>query len=246
MSESASAGYLNLAMDMRVAPFDDILVRKALQAATDREAILQAAQFGKGGIAYDHPIPPSDPQFWDGSQEAVPPYDVDRAKALLEKAGYPDGLDLTLHTSTGGGTMEEMAVAFKESAAPAGIRVTIHRDPEENYWTDVWLVKPFTTVSWGGRTPDEALSVVYKSDAKWNESRYNNPRVDELIVNARSQAYLADRRESYGEIQRILIDEVPRIVPVFRPIFQGLRLDVRDCEANQKAKLNLFKCWLDE
>ena len=244
VSESASASYLNLAMDMRVEPFDDILVRKALQAATDREAILQAAQFGKGGIAYDHPIPVSDPHFWEGSQEAVPPYDVERAKALLEEAGYPDGLDLTLHTSTSGGTMVEMAVAFKESAAPAGIRVKIQREPEDAFWSDVWMVKPFTTVWWDGRTPDEAFSVVYKSDAIWNESRYSNPRVDELIVNARS---LADRRESYGEIQRILIDEVPRIIPVFRPIFQGLRHNVRGCEANQKAaELLAFRCWLDD
>ena len=132
--------------------------------------------------------------------------------------------------------MVEMAVAFKESAAPAGIRVNIQREPEENYWTDVWMVEPFTTVSWGGRSTDEALSVVYKSDAQWNESRYNNPRVDELIVKARSQADAEDRRESYAEIQRILIDEVPRIVPVFGPEFQGLRLNVRDCEANQKSR----------
>ena len=246
VSQSASASYLNLAMDMRVEPFDNILVRKALQAATDREAILQAAQFGKGRVAYDHPIPPSDEHFWEGSQEAIPPYDVERAKALLAKAGFPDGLDLTLYTSTSGGTMVEMAVAFKESAAPAGIRVEIQRVPEDAFWSDVWMVKPFTTVWWDGRTPDEVLSIVYKSDAIWNESRYNNPHVDGLIVKARSQADLADRRESYGEIQRILIDEVPRIIPVFRPIFQGLRLNIRGCEANQKAaELLAFRCWLD-
>jgi peptide/nickel transport system substrate-binding protein len=246
VSEAASAAYINLAMDMRVPPFDNILVRKALQAATDREAILRAAQFGKGEIAYDHPITPSDPHFWEGSQEAVAPYDVDRAKALLEEAGYPDGIDLTLHTSTSVATMVEMAVVFKDRAAPAGIRVSIQREPEENYWTDVWMVQPFTTVWWGGRAPDEALSVVYKSDAEWNESRYDNPRVDELIIKARSQADLADRRESYGEIQRILIDEVPRIIPVFGPIFRGLRLNVHDCEANQKSKLLLYRCWLDD
>ena len=247
VSESASASYLTLAMDMRVEPFDDILVRKALQAATNREAILQAAQLGKGGIAFDHPIPPSDEHFWEGSQDAVPPYDVERAKALLAEAGYPDGLDLTLYTSTSAGTVVEMAVAFKESAAPAGIRVKIQREPEDEFWSDVWMVKPFNTVWWEGRTPDEAFSVVYKSDAIWNESRYSNPRVDELIVNARSQADLADRRESYGEIQRILIDEVPRIIPVFRPIFQGLRHNVRGCEATQKAaELLGFRCWLDD
>ena len=107
------------------------------------------------------------------------------------------------------------------------------------------MVKSFTTASWGGRPPDEALSVAYKSDAQWNESHYNNPRVDQLIIKARSQADLESRRETYREIQRILIDEVPRIIPVFRPIFQGLRLNVRNCDANQKSKLLLFRCWLD-
>ena len=64
---------------------------------------------------------------------------------------------------------------------------------------------------------------MYKSDAQWNESRYDNPRVGELIVRARSQVGLAARRESYAEIRRILIDEVPRIIPVFGPAFHGLR-----------------------
>ena len=138
-SESASAAYLNLAMDVTAPPFDNLLVRKALQAATDREAILEEAQFGKGGIAYDHPIPPSDPHFWEGSRDAIPPYDVEQAKALLAQTGYPDGIDLVLHTSTSIATMVEMAVVFREKAAPAGIRVEIQRDPEENYWTDVWM-----------------------------------------------------------------------------------------------------------
>ena len=86
----------------------------------------------------------------------------------------------------------------------------------------------------------------YKSDAEWNESRYYNPRVDELIIKVRSQADPSDRKEAYEEIQRTLIDEVPRIIPVFGPIFRGLRLNVRDCEANQKSKLLLYKCWLDD
>ena len=223
VSEAGSAAYLNLAMDMSVAPFDNILVRKALQAATDREAILEAAQFGKGEVAYDHPVPPSDPHFWEGSYDAIPSYDPELAISLLAQAGYPDGIDLTLFTSTTAAAMVEMAVAFKDGAAPAGIRVAIQRESEERYWSDVWMVEPFTTVTWGGRTPDEAFSVVYKSDAQWNESRYDNPRVDELIVKARSQVGLAARKESYAEIQRILIDEVPRIIPVFGPAFHGLR-----------------------
>ena len=114
-----------LEMDNSRPPFDNILVRKAMQAATDRETIGQAALLGLGSLGYDHSIPPDDPLF--ASQYAPPAYDPDFARSLLEQAGYPDGLDITLHTGDIGPGMIEMAVAYKESAAPAGIRVEVQR-----------------------------------------------------------------------------------------------------------------------
>jgi peptide/nickel transport system substrate-binding protein len=242
VSETASASYLNLAMDMRVEPWDNKLVRQAMQAATDRQAIRQAALLGKGVIARDHPIPPNDPHF--AAQYEAPPYDPERAKALLAEAGYPDGLEVTLHTASAGAPMVEMAVALKESAAPAGIQVNIERMPEDQYWASVWMTEPFTTAFWNGRTPDLALSIVYHSDAAWNESRYFNPVLDELIAKARSQTDLEARRQTYAEIQRILIDDVPRIIPVFQPFFLGLRNNVRGAEAHPNGWLFLHNAWL--
>jgi peptide/nickel transport system substrate-binding protein len=191
------------------APFDNVLVRKALQAATDREAIRQAALVGRGSIAMDHPIPPSDPHF---APECAPPsYDPDLARSLLAQAGHPDGIDVTLYTMDEQ-AMPALAVAFKEKAEPAGIRVNIQREPADAYWAKVWLVVPFTTVFWFGRPPDQALSIVYPSDASWNESYYKNPELDELIIRARGQADLEERKQTYKEIQCLLVDEVPRIV----------------------------------
>jgi peptide/nickel transport system substrate-binding protein len=213
-----------------VAPFDNVLVRKAIQAVTDREAIRQSALLGKGSVAYDHPIAPNDPHF--ASQYEPPAYDIELAKSLLEQAGYTDGIDLTLVTSPAGAPMVEMAVVMKERAAPAGIRINIKEVPEEEFWAKVWMQEPFTTVWWNGRPPDAALSVVYLSDASWNESRYQNPTIDQLIVKARGQRDLAERRATYGEIQRVLIEDVPRIVAVFKPNLIGVRTDVRGIEVH--------------
>ncbi len=240
--ETASASYLGIYMDMSVEPFDDVLVRRAIQAATDREAINQAALLGRGVIANDHPIPPNDPHF--ASQYAPPDYDPDLARSLLEQAGYPDGIDLSLYTSSAGAPMIEVAVAFKERAAPAGIRVDIQRMPEDVYWTAVWMQEPFATVFWNGRPPDQALSIVYASDANWNESSYNNPTIDQLIIQARGQEP-EERKATYGEIQRILIDEVPRTVVVFQPILFGVRTDVRGVQAHPMSWLILNDAWLD-
>ncbi len=241
--QTATAGYLNLAMDIRVPPFDNKLVRKAIQAATDRELIRQAALLGNGSIAYDHPIPPNDPHF---SSECAPPdYDIELAKSLLAEAGHPDGIDITLHTSTAGTGMVEMAVAFQEGAAAAGINVDIQQRPEDAYWADVWLQEAFVTVFWNGRPPDLALSIVYLSDASWNESKYMNPEFDALVAQARGQAELADRQETYGKIQCILVDDVPRIIPVFQPSINGVRDDVRGGEPHPRNWQPVSEIWLD-
>ena len=245
VSVAPSGGYLNLAMDVRVAPFDNVLVRKALQAVTDRQAILQAAQFGRGAIAYDHPITAGDPVF--NASCKPPAYDVELAKDLLKQAGYEDGLDLTLFTSSsGGGAMIPLATVMKEKAAPAGINIEIINTPETAYWSDVWLQEPFTTVWWGGRPPYEAFSVVYASGATWNESYWDSPEADSLLKDAQSQGNLDDQKETFGKLQCLVVDQVPRIIPVFRPVLLGMRKDVRDLEPMWDATLSLHRAWLDK
>ena len=239
-----SGSYMNIAMDVREAPFDNKLVRQAMQAATDRNAILQGAQFGIGSVAYDHPITPVDPVF---NESCKPPdYDPEFAKSLLAQAGYPDGIDVTLYTSTAGAAMVEMSTVFKERAAPAGINVNIEVTPEDGYWSDVWLQKPLTTVWWGGRPPFEAISVVYPTGAPWNEAYYSNPELDSLLEQALGEAELEAQKEIFGKIQCILVDEVPRIIPVFRPVSLGMRNNVEGLLPMWDATMILHTAYIDE
>ena len=243
VAQAAGGSYMNLAMDVRVPPFDNILVRKALQAATHRGAILQGAQSGLGGIAYDHPILPGDPVF---NPSCKPPdYNPALARALLEQAGYPDGINLTLYTASAGAPTVEMATVVKEGAAPAGFNIDIVVVPESTFWSDVWMMKPFTTSWWNGRPPYEAFNVVYWSGAAWNESFYNNPTVDQLLDRALGKEYLGDQKVTFGELQCLLIEEVPRIIPVFRPVLLGLHKDVRGVEPMWDATLSVQRAWLD-
>ena len=241
--KSTSFSYIGLPMPTQVAPFDNKLVRKAMQAATDRQAINQAALLGLGVIGRDHPIHPDHPVF--ASQYAPPDYDPDLAASLLEQAGYPDGIDVTLHTADIGTGTIELAVAYKERAAPAGIRVQIKRHPSEGWFDNVWNNDLFTVVNWFGRSPDQALSVQTHSGSAWNAPRYNNPMVDELIERARGQD-LEGQRESYGEIQRTLIDDVPRIVVAFTPWLYGARAEVKGVAPHPLGWPLVQDAWLDE
>jgi peptide/nickel transport system substrate-binding protein len=128
--------------------------------------------------------------------------------------------------------MVEMAVTLKETAAPAGIRITISRDPPDTYWDKVWMQEPFFMANWLGRDPDSALSIVGLSTAPWNEAQYRDPVVDTLILKARGQTDVAARRETYRELQKILAEQAPRIIPVFAPVFMGLRDNVQGVEAH--------------
>ena len=244
VAQAPSGKYMNLVMDVRQPPFDNILVRRALQAATDREAVLQGAQFGMGGVAYDHPVAEGSPVF---NPSCKPPdYDPELARALLAEAGYPNGIDLTLYTAAGSGApMLEMAEVFAERAAAAGINVSIVQTDFNGYWSDVWMVQSFTTAWWSGRSPYEAFNIVYRSDAVWNESYYVNPEIDLLLDQALREAGLEGQKRTFGELQCLAVEDVPRIIPVFQPVLLGLRDDVRGVEPMWDGSLSLHRAWLD-
>ena len=76
---------------------------------------------------------------------------------------------------------------------------------------------------WGPRpVPQLYLDFAYHSEGVWNESHYSNPRVDELIEIGRSSLDQAERTAAYKEIQQILLDEGPIIVPYFFAAFMVL------------------------
>ena len=239
----ASGSYLTVAMDVTVEPFNNKLVRQAMRYAVDRDAVNQVAFFGYGTIANDHPIPPTDPSY--NAALEIPPYDPQKARELLEEAGYPDGIDIELHTAERQG-MVDFAVAVKESAEAAGIRVNVIRDSEDIYWTDIWLKVPLMTVSWSGRAPLNAITVVYQSDAAWNESHYENAELDRLLKEAPAEFDEAKRNAMFARMQEILVDDAPRVIAGFQPVFFFTRDYVRGVEAHPFAYFYLHEAWLDK
>jgi peptide/nickel transport system substrate-binding protein len=194
-------------------PFDNNDVRLALKYAVDREALLKIALLGHGSITNDHPITPAY-RYYNGD---IPqrPYDVDKAKFHLKKAGLSQ-LNVDLSTSVAAHAAAiDISVAYKEQAAPAGININVVREPADAYWTNVWLKKPFIASDWGGRpTEDLMFSVAFKAGAPWNDSHFNNEKFEKLLLEARSELNEAKRKEMYGEMQRIVHEEGGYVVPI--------------------------------
>ena len=84
--EGLNVGYL--AYNTKVAPFDKVMVRKALNKAMNKQAIIDTVFQGAGKIA-KNPIPPT---IWSYNEATVDDsYDPAAAKKMLAEAGYPDG-----------------------------------------------------------------------------------------------------------------------------------------------------------
>ena len=238
-----TASYLNLVFDVREEPFNNKLVRRAFQLATDREKVNQACFFGYGVVANDHPIAPDDPLY--NADLEIPPYDPERAKELLADAGYPDGIDVDLHTMPRYG-QDNLAIAFQESAAPAGIRVNIIREPEDTYWGEVWMLVPFCTSNWGARTPLISIQVTCQTGAPWNESGMSNEELDNLLIQAEGEADEAKLKQIFARMQEILVDDASRIIPAFMPGAWFTRDYVMGIPPHPLWYLYLFEAWLDK
>ena len=198
-----------------VPPGNDPAVLEAMKRATDREAIFQIVQLGLGAVGRDSPIGPLYADYYDESTP-VPTRDPDAARGALADAGYPDGLTIDLYTPDTGGR-PDLAVVLKEQWAAAGITVNVIVEPESVYYGENhWMDEELGITGWGSRPyPQFYMNTMLTCDAAWNESRFCDAEFDALAQTAGTTLDEAERVAAYAEIQRILIERGPVIIPYF-------------------------------
>ncbi|MGB7322942.1 MAG: ABC transporter substrate-binding protein [Albidovulum sp.] len=202
------------AMDMRSGPFNDNNVRLALKYAIDRQEMVDKILSGYGSVGNDHPIGPSD-QFYAADLEQHA-YDPDKAKFYMKEAGLDSlTVDLSVADAAFVGAVDS-GVLYSETAAAAGITINVIREPNDGYWDNVWLKKPWCASYWGGRpTADQMFSTAYAPGAPWNETFFDNARFNELLLAARSEVDTEIRRGMYHEMQMICQKEGGTVTPMF-------------------------------
>jgi peptide/nickel transport system substrate-binding protein len=190
-------------------------VIQAFKLATDRDAIFQTVSLALGAVGRDSPIGPLFPDYYS-EETPIPARDPAQAKALLAEAGYPDGLTLDFHVPDSG-DRPDLAVVLKEQWAEAGINVNVIVEPESVYYGENgWLEVDLGVTGWGSRpTPQFYLDTMLVTGAIWNESKFSDSEFDALAQTAGTTADEAERAAAYKEIQRILIERGPIIVPYF-------------------------------
>ncbi len=190
-------------------------VVQALKLATDRQAIFETVTLGLGAVGRDSPIGPLFAAYYTEATP-IPERDPAQARALLAEAGFPDGLSLDFHVPDSG-DRPDLAVVLKEQWAEAGINVNVIVEPESVYYGENgWLEVDLGITGWASRpVPQFYLDVMLVSDAVWNESHFSDAEFDELARVAGTTLDEAERTRAYAEIQRILIERGPIIIPYF-------------------------------
>lgn len=216
-----SRTHYSMPMFSDIAPFKDLNVRLALKHAIDRKEFLDKVLHGYGQIGNDHPIGPA--FRYHASDIPQREYDPEKARFYLKQAGL-DSLSVDYHCADGAylGAVDG-GVLFQANAAKAGIKINVVKEPNDGYWSNVWLKKPFIASNWGSRANEDLiLSLGYLSNAAWNEGHFRNDKLDNLIILARSELDESKRKQMYHDVQVLISEEGGSIIPAFANLIQGL------------------------
>lgn len=219
-------------------PFNDVRVRQALALSIDRAAMVDFVAEGFGTAGNDTPL--NSAYHYYAAQSPKKP-DIAKAKALLVAAGYPNGLDVTLIASDRPPVRTQLAIALRQMAKPAGFRINVETMPHATYLDQVWKKGPFYIGFYNMQpTADAIFSLLYTSNASWNETRWNNAAFDKVVGEARATIDEKKRRALYAEAQKLMNAEVPSIIPVFFDLLAAQREWVQGYQLHPRGSVYRF------
>jgi len=230
-AELAAAGDLNivgvpvqssviyLEMNTTMPPFDDQRVREAMAYAIPYEEIMANAYYGRAMPMFGAKDATEYPPVWPTPSPFYT--DLEKAKALLVEAGYPDGFETELYYDISRGTIREpMAILMKEQFAKIGVEVTIQKVPGANWFAQMleksmpmviasfyaWLDWPEYHFYWhyhGG------------NNSVFNAANYTNDELDAVIDEARVTTDPEAYDALISEMIEIVMNDVPK-APIAR------------------------------
>jgi peptide/nickel transport system substrate-binding protein len=224
-------------MNLRDPILKEVRVRQALAYAIDRDPLIHYLWRDQGRPA-NSVLPP---QHWAYNGD-VPTYqhNPQKARELLDAAGYPakNGVrfHLTMKTSTEEST-RLLAAVLQQQLREVGIVLEVRSYEFATFFADVQKgAFQLYSLRWiGGNQDPDIFEYVFESSSippkRANRGFYSNPRVDELLAQARKEIDQEKRKQLYFEVQRILANDLPYInlwyfdnVIAYRPRVRGLKL----------------------
>ncbi|WP_309105092.1 ABC transporter substrate-binding protein [Microbacterium sp.] len=205
-------------------PFSDPKVREAVAWAVDRQAVVDAALGGVGAPLSGMPIPESSP-FYNEEQANHYEQDVDKAKALLAEAGYPDGFTARMLSSSQYSFHQDTAISVQNDLKAIGIELEMNL-PDWPTRLEVGAAGDYDIAVYGtvGVTNDPAFldQILTPAGAQNAPFGYNDPKVNELLAKGRTESDLEARKKIYDELGAYVLETAPIVGLGWRSQAYGL------------------------
>jgi peptide/nickel transport system substrate-binding protein len=204
-------------MNEKMAPFDNVKVRRAIAYAIPYRKIMDVALYGKARPLFGGPAEINDAKWPQRS-----PYDTDlaKAKSLLVEAGLPNGFETTFSFDAGSaGILEPASVLIQESLGQIGVRVTLDKISGANWRTSFASKKlPFLTNLFAGWLdyPNYYFEMALGRTSIFNSGDYGNATMLQMVHEARFERDPAKYDEMVKKFIKIAFDDVASI-PLYQP-----------------------------
>lgn len=209
-----------IGFNVKKAPFDDVKVRQAFNMAIDKKQLADVVLKKTASPAYGI-LPPKFPGFNENLKGLT--YDPNKAKQLIKESKYGDVSKLpevTLNISGGGGTAPAAIQALVEMLKQnLGIEVNIQQQEWASYLQEL-NKRPTSfqmySLGWIADYPDpeDFLDILFHGNSQNNYMEYNNPEVNKLLEQARTEIDQKKRVELYQQAEQIIINDA-----VWIPLF---------------------------
>lgn len=226
--EEPSLSMAYIGFNMKKEPYNNAKVREAISHAIKVDDIIDAVLMGAGDRA-NSPIGPK--VFGYNPDAKEPTYDVEKAKALLAEAGYPNGFKTTIWTNDNPVRVQICQIVqaqLKEIGIDMSIDIVewgAYLDGTARGDHDMFIL------GWVAVTGDAdyGLHAIFHSSTHGgagNRSFYSSPRVDELLDKAKSSTDPEERKALYAEAQEIIQTDLPIRTLYYQYQNAGLQDDI--------------------
>jgi peptide/nickel transport system substrate-binding protein/oligopeptide transport system substrate-binding protein len=191
-------------------PFNNHLVRRAVSYAIDREKILKTLYEGRGILA-SGPVPP---ELREWPSPKVIPYNPEKARSLLKKAGYEEGLHIRIYLTANQEVLDILEV-IQDYLSNIGIKAELRQLEWSAYKEAINRGEPDAFyLSWWADYPDPEnfLFPLFHSSnfgAGGNRTRFKNPEVDRLIEKGQRTPDKRLRNKYYKRAEELIVNEAP-------------------------------------
>lgn len=243
-NESAGNYFDNLAFNFEGTAdpsLQDLKVRQAIHYSMDKQAIVDRVALGHASPGTSVELPMYSQWAWQPDPSQTVGYDPEKAKQLLDEAGYKDvNGDGFRETPSGEPwsmevlTISDLTYSVAEGKLivgwmnDVGIKTTI-KTVSENKAYDIWADQTFDMYIWGWGNepdPDYTLSLFTKGQCLWwSDGCYYDPAYEEMYKQQHQATDLQQRIELVDQMQQYLYEQVPEIVLMYTKDLQAYRSD---------------------